>query len=75
FMQIAGLQEIVSVPAGSFTCIRYDSHYQSLNAVNMSILEDNILGNHYVSVGIGRVKSISFISSSREELVLVSYRF
>lgn len=75
YEQVGGLQDIISVPAGTFSCIRYDTHLQSLDPTNMTVLQDNIFTQSYVAPGIGLIKSINYNYGSTREQVLVSYTY
>lgn len=87
FIQVGGLQDIITVPAGTFSCIRYDEHYQILNPENMNVLQDDVSDQSYVAPGIGLIKSIRHYALSTgpvdspktskysQEAILISYRF
>jgi hypothetical protein len=84
FTKIGGAQNMITVPAGTFTTIRYDGHSQILNPANMTVVQDNVDDSSYVSPGIGLVKGIHhYVLSTHQglkrkytqEVVLVSYKF
>lgn len=72
--------ENISVQAGSFSCIHYQSHVQSLDPASMKPLNDTISEQNYVCPGTGLIQSVqNFLRLSggkfsrfRDETVLQS---
>ena len=82
YTEVISVNENLVVPLGSFSCVHYVSHTQSIDSATMKVITDDPHSDAFVSPGIGMIKSVNRLLRQtgaltwghfRDETVLVSY--